>query len=39
MFTLNDLLDRVECQGEVRVLMIEECDFPVQFVTFRVTED
>ena len=24
MFTLNDLLDQVECQGEVRVLLIEE---------------
>ncbi len=24
MFTLNDLLDQVECLGEVRVLMIEK---------------
>ena len=24
MFTLNDLLDQVECQGEVRVILIEE---------------
>lgn len=24
MFTLNDLLDQVDCQGEVKVLVIEE---------------
>lgn len=24
MFTLNDLLDQVDCQGEVKVLVIDE---------------
>lgn len=25
MFTLNDLLDQVDCQGEVKVNLIDEC--------------
>mgnify|MGYP004594131279 FL=1 len=32
MFTLNDLLDQVECQGEVKVLLIEECNEDIREV-------